>query len=268
MLGGATALLHLIDFDEPFGFSVVEAMACGTPVVARRRGSMAEIIRDAENGFLVDTIDEAVDAVRASKTLDRGTVRASVESRFGVERMVDEYVALYRQVVRARRVSRFRLGVNYWPARTAMSWWTQFDASEVATDFARIAASGLDSVRVFLTWEDFQPSPDRVDRTMLDRLVVVADLAHESGLALMPTLFTGHMSGVNWIPPWALGGPDGDDRFRVIAGGEVAETGLRNWFTDPSSATRRRFSRRRRSPPFAVTRRCGRGISGTRTRTV
>jgi endo-1,4-beta-mannosidase len=114
-----------------------------------------------------------------------------------------------------------------------MSWWSHFDASEVATDFARIAASGLDSVRVFLTWEDFQPSPDRVDRTMLDRLVVVADLARESELALMPTLFTGHMSGVNWIPPWALGGPDGDDRFRVIAGGEVAETGLRNWFTDP-----------------------------------
>jgi endo-1,4-beta-mannosidase len=130
-------------------------------------------------------------------------------------------------------MSRFRLGVNYWPARTAMSWWSQFDPSEVATDFARIAASGLDSVRVFLTWEDFQPSPDRVDRTMLDRLVVVADLARESGLALVPTLFTGHMSGVNWIPPWALGGSDGDDRFRVIAGGEVTETGLRNWFTDP-----------------------------------
>ena len=49
----------------------------------------------------------------------------------------------------------------------------------------------------------------------------------------MPTLFTGHMSGVNWIPAWALGGSDGDDRFRVIAGGEVVDTGLRNWFTDP-----------------------------------
>ena len=99
VLGGATALLHLIDFDEPFGFSVVEAMACGTPVVARRRGSMAEIIRDDENGFLVDTLDEAVDAVRACETLDRGIVRASVESRFGLERMIDEYVTLYRQVV-------------------------------------------------------------------------------------------------------------------------------------------------------------------------
>ena len=99
VLGGATALLHLIDFDEPFGFSVVEAMACGTPVVARRRGSMAEIIRDGESGFLVDTTDEAVAAVRRSTTLDRRAVRASVATRFDIERMVDDYVALYRRLV-------------------------------------------------------------------------------------------------------------------------------------------------------------------------
>jgi endo-1,4-beta-mannosidase len=113
-----------------------------------------------------------------------------------------------------------------------MSWWSHFDPSEVATDFARIAACGLDSVRVFLTWEEFQPSANEVDRAMLDRLITVADLAGASGLALMPTLFTGHMSGVNWIPAWALGGSDGDDRFRVIAGGKVVDSGLRNWFTD------------------------------------
>ena len=99
VLGGATALLHLIDFDEPFGFSVVEAMACGTPVVARRRGSMAEIIRDGENGFLVDATAEAVAAVRKSTALDRRAVRASVEKRFGVGRMVDQYEALYRRLV-------------------------------------------------------------------------------------------------------------------------------------------------------------------------
>ena len=99
MLGGAAALLHLIDFDEPFGFSVVEAMACGTPVVARRRGSMPEIIRDGENGYLVDTTDEAVAAVREAATLDRGAVRASVASRFDADRMVDDYVTLYRRLV-------------------------------------------------------------------------------------------------------------------------------------------------------------------------
>jgi hypothetical protein len=128
---------------------------------------------------------------------------------------------------------RFRLGINYWPARTAMTWWKSFDAVEVASDFARIAAAGFDSVRLFLTWEDFQPAPDGVSSQMLDRLVTVADRARQAGLLVMPTLFTGHMSGVNWIPPWALGGSDGDDRFRVVAGGKVTAQGLRNWYADP-----------------------------------
>ena len=122
-----------------------------------------------------------------------------------------------------------------------MRWWSEFDRLEVATDFARIAGSGLDSVRVFLTWEDFQPAPNRVDRTMLGRLVTVADLAGDSGLMLVPTLFTGHMSGVNWIPVWALGGSDGDDRFRVVAGGQVTDAGLRNWFTTPAVADAQAF---------------------------
>jgi endo-1,4-beta-mannosidase len=71
---------------------------------------------------------------------------------------------------------------------------------------------------------------------MLERLVTVADLAGELGLALVPTLFTGHMSGVNWIPAWALGGSDRDDRFRVVSGGRVVEAGLRNWYADPAVA--------------------------------
>ena len=103
LLGGARALLHLVNFDEPFGFSVVEAMACGTPVFARRRGSMSEIVNDTENGFLVDTLDEAVAAVHASNALDRAAVRTSVETRFDVERMVDDYLTLYRRVVELHR---------------------------------------------------------------------------------------------------------------------------------------------------------------------
>jgi endo-1,4-beta-mannosidase len=113
-----------------------------------------------------------------------------------------------------------------------MSWWSKFDLAEVEADFGRIAACGLDSVRMFLTWEDFQPAPDQVDRWMLERLVEVADLAGGLGLALIPTLFTGHMSGVNWIPTWALGGSSRDPRFRVVSGGKVVDTGLRNWYTD------------------------------------
>ena len=114
-----------------------------------------------------------------------------------------------------------------------MAWWTDFDRAEVAVDFARIAASGLDSVRIFLTWADFQPAPNQVDRRMLDRLIAVADLAAAAGLALVPTLFTGHMSGVNWIPAWALGGSDRDERFRVVSNGRVTGCGLRNWYSDP-----------------------------------
>jgi glycosyltransferase involved in cell wall biosynthesis len=99
LLGEAIALLHLINFDEPFGFSVIEAMACGTPVIATSRGSMPELIRHGENGSLVSTDAEAVVAVDDARRLDRRAVRASVEQRFDVSRMVDEYVALYRWIV-------------------------------------------------------------------------------------------------------------------------------------------------------------------------
>jgi glycosyltransferase involved in cell wall biosynthesis len=99
ILGGALALLHLINFEEPFGFSVVESMACGTPVIARPRGSMAEIVRHEENGYLAESIDEAVIAVEAAVKLDRRGVRGSVEERFTVERMVDQYIDVYQRLV-------------------------------------------------------------------------------------------------------------------------------------------------------------------------
>ena len=99
LLAGASALVHLVNFAEPFGLSVVEAMACGTPVIARPRGSMPEIVQEGVNGFLVHDADEARAAVARTDTLDRRQVRESVQSRFGVERMVDEYLALYRRIV-------------------------------------------------------------------------------------------------------------------------------------------------------------------------
>ena len=99
VLGNAGALLHLIDFDEPFGFSVVEAMACGTPVIAHARGSMPEIIRPGVNGYLVASLRDAVDAVRDARDLDRRAVRRSIERRFDAKRMVDDYLALYRRIL-------------------------------------------------------------------------------------------------------------------------------------------------------------------------
>ena len=128
----------------------------------------------------------------------------------------------------------FQLGVNYWPPRTAMRWWTAFDPAEVAADFQRIAGSGFDSLRFFLLWEDFQPAPDRIDSLMLSRLIAILDEAAHAGLAVMPTLFTGHMSGVNWIPRWALENTPSDGRFRVVSGGRVVPSGLANWYSNES----------------------------------
>ena len=84
LLGGAQALLHLIGFDEPFGYSVVEAMACGTPVIAFDRGSMGELIEDGVTGFLVADVDGAVAAVEAVALLDRAAIRTRAAERFAV----------------------------------------------------------------------------------------------------------------------------------------------------------------------------------------
>ena len=98
-LGAAKGLLHLIHFDEPFGLSVIEAMACGTPVIAYRRGSMPELIEHGVTGFLVDTFDEAVAAIERLGEIDRRACRRAVEDRFTVDRMADEYLALYRRIL-------------------------------------------------------------------------------------------------------------------------------------------------------------------------
>jgi glycosyltransferase involved in cell wall biosynthesis len=102
ILGGARALLHLIGFDEPFGLSVVEAMACGTPVIAFRRGSMPELIDEGRTGFLVDTTEQAVAAVGLARHVDRQAIRKVAVARFGVDRMVDEYLAAYGQLLDGR----------------------------------------------------------------------------------------------------------------------------------------------------------------------
>ena len=111
---------------------------------------------------------------------------------------------------------RFSLGINYWPRRSAMHMWQRFDPGEIADDFARIADLGLDAVRFFLRWADFQPEPRRMDHVMLGRLEQVMELLATSGLRAMPTLFCGHMSGVNWLPSWALDANVPSTRFRTI----------------------------------------------------
>jgi glycosyltransferase involved in cell wall biosynthesis len=99
LLGGAVALLHPISFAEPFGLSVVEAMATGTPVVAFARGSMVELIQDGSNGFLVQGVDEAITAVQRVATLDRRVCRRHAEQNFSATRMVDDYLRVYHAVL-------------------------------------------------------------------------------------------------------------------------------------------------------------------------
>ena len=99
LLGGALALLHLIDFDEPFGLSVVESLAAGTPVVAAARGSMPELLRAGVTGFLVRDVAEAVAAVSRVPQLDRRACRDEARTRFSADRMVDDYERVFQTVV-------------------------------------------------------------------------------------------------------------------------------------------------------------------------
>ena len=98
-LGHAAALLHLINFDEPFGLSVVEALACGTPVIAINRGSMPELIDHGVTGYLVNDVAGAVAAIGRIGEIDRAACRAAAAARFSVDRMADRYLALYRALL-------------------------------------------------------------------------------------------------------------------------------------------------------------------------
>ena len=102
LLSGALALLHLISFAEPFGLSVVESLACGTPVIATPLGSMPELLRDGVTGYLVSDADAAVEAVDRIGELSRQQCRAEAEQRFSADRMVADYLSLFEQIVRER----------------------------------------------------------------------------------------------------------------------------------------------------------------------
>jgi glycosyltransferase involved in cell wall biosynthesis len=97
-LGNATALLFPVDWPEPFGLVMIEAMACGTPVIAFRCGAVPEVIEHGVSGFIVDSIDEAIGAAAAIKALSRVETRRCFERRFTVERMARDYLEIYRNL--------------------------------------------------------------------------------------------------------------------------------------------------------------------------
>jgi glycosyltransferase involved in cell wall biosynthesis len=101
-LADAAALLFPIDWPEPFGLVMIEAMACGTPVIAMRRGSVPEVIADGVTGFVVDSHEEALAAIGRVDTLDRRRIRAEFERRFTARRMAEDYVQLYERLARER----------------------------------------------------------------------------------------------------------------------------------------------------------------------
>lgn len=99
LLGGACALLHPINFAEPFGLSVIESMACGTPVIAFDRGSMPELFKNGQHGFLVKSVVEAIEAVGHLKDIDRACCRQHVEKYFTANRMIEEYIEVYEKIL-------------------------------------------------------------------------------------------------------------------------------------------------------------------------
>lgn len=99
LLGNAIALLHPISFDEPFGLSVVEAMLCGTPVIAFNRGSMPELILDKKTGFLVTNVEEAAETIKSIHTIDRKYCRTWAISKFSKQMMVEAYLSVYKKIL-------------------------------------------------------------------------------------------------------------------------------------------------------------------------
>jgi len=114
-----------------------------------------------------------------------------------------------------------------------MYMWERFDLDEIGEDMARIKGLGLDVVRFFLMWEAFQPQPNAMDATALRRFDAIMDRIAAAGLRAMPTLFCGHMSGVNWLPAWTLEPEDVRGRFRTIAGGAVVDRQIGDFYADP-----------------------------------
>lgn len=104
LLGNANTLLHPILFNEPFGLSIIESMACGTPVIAFNKGSMGELIENGQNGFLVNAVDEAIDRVAHIKDIDRAFCRSHIERNFTVERMAKEYIKVYETILEKKNL--------------------------------------------------------------------------------------------------------------------------------------------------------------------
>jgi endo-1,4-beta-mannosidase len=126
----------------------------------------------------------------------------------------------------------FIVGINYWPRDRGTAWWREFDSSAVERDFSLLSEYRFDIVRIFLLWEEFQPKQSGISTEALNRLVEAAEIAGEMRLELLPTFFTGHMMGINWLPPWMLVGGEGVEKFPVFSQGGVQKAAIRNYYAE------------------------------------
>jgi endo-1,4-beta-mannosidase len=146
----------------------------------------------------------------------------------------------------------FVLGVNYWPKRKAMYWWKHFSADEVRQEFEQIKDLNLEVVRFSLLWEDFQPERYKVDVRQMNNLEKVLEIAADLKLRCVPTLFTGHMSGYNWLPHWALEltGPN-QTPFVIVSNDSVLDRQVKSIFSDPALIEAQELQARTLAEAFA-----------------
>src|SRR5229473_388825 len=146
----------------------------------------------------------------------------------------------------------FVLGVNYWPKRKAMYWWKHFSADEVRQEFEQIKDLNLEVVRFSLLWEDFQPERYKVDVRQMNNLEKVLEIAADLKLRCVPTLFTGHMSGYNWLPHWALEltGPN-QTPFAIVSNDTVVDRQVKSIFSDPALIEAQELQARTLAEAFA-----------------
>lgn len=123
--------------------------------------------------------------------------------------------------------------------------WQRFDIEAIGDDIAQMKELGLDVVRFFLMWDAFQPEPNAMDSSSLLHFDAIIDRIGDAGMRAMPTLFCGHMSGVNWLPPWSLEPQVSQGRFRTIAGGAVVEHSIGDFYANPELLRAQLFFARR-----------------------
>jgi glycosyltransferase involved in cell wall biosynthesis len=132
-LGDAAALVFPIDWPEPFGIVMIEAMACGTPVLAFARGSVPEVVDHGISGYLVETVDEAVEMLPKTLALDRAGARAAFDRRFTASRMAHNYLSIYRRLVASppeiapKRSPRGSLKASMPPGQAKSAAYSQID---------------------------------------------------------------------------------------------------------------------------------------------